>query len=84
MTAEDYLKHAEECERLAALAELDSNKRVPFCNLPRCGGGWQPLDSQRIGQQRTAIYRSKPRSSFRNRSTTPPWQQARRIENYSY
>ena len=28
MTAEDYLKHAEECERLAALAELDSNKRA--------------------------------------------------------
>jgi hypothetical protein len=28
MTAEDYLKHAEECERLAALAELNSNKRA--------------------------------------------------------
>jgi hypothetical protein len=28
MTADDYLKHAEECERLAALAELDSNKRA--------------------------------------------------------
>ena len=28
MTAEEYLKHAEECERLAALAALDTIKRT--------------------------------------------------------
>ena len=28
MTAEEYLQHAEECDRLAAMAQLDANKRA--------------------------------------------------------
>jgi hypothetical protein len=28
MNAEEYIEHAEECERLAAIAKLETNKRV--------------------------------------------------------
>lgn len=47
MTAEDYLKHAEECERLAALAELDSNKRALLQSAEmwrRLAAAGQPTD----------------------------------------
>jgi len=54
MTHEDYLKHADECERLAELAELESNRhsllsaaemwrRMADYAKPRDGVGSNPV-----------------------------------------